>query len=82
MVGTCFVFIMGETLGRIMAIGQALGLPSVIPALQMVLRLQLARIAASSPQHVWSGRSCYGTIEKLCWPSVAAPVARTTAKSR
>jgi hypothetical protein len=65
-----------------MAVGQAIDLPSVILALQMVLPTELARIAASSPQHVWCGRSCCRKIEKLQRPSVAVPVARTTAKSR
>ncbi|MEN9443390.1 MAG: hypothetical protein RIS47_280 [Bacteroidota bacterium] len=57
-------------------------LPSVLTALQRVLPMGLARIAASSPQHVWGGLLHCRRIEKRWRPSVAVPVARTTAKSR
>jgi hypothetical protein len=57
-------------------------LPDVLTALEMKLPSQLARIAASSPQHVSSGLLYYGQIGIRRWPSVFVPVARTTAKSR
>jgi hypothetical protein len=67
---------------RYMAAGQLVGLPSEITALQMELPIGLARIAASSPQHVWSVRWYRSSIEKQGLPSDTVPVARTTAKSR
>ncbi|MEN9443602.1 MAG: hypothetical protein RIS47_492 [Bacteroidota bacterium] len=57
-------------------------LPSVPTALQVVLPTELARIAASSPQHARSGRSCCRSVEKPRRPTDAVSVARTTAKSR
>ncbi|MEN9445383.1 MAG: hypothetical protein RIS47_2274 [Bacteroidota bacterium] len=65
-----------------MAVGQLAGLYRVLTALQMILPTELARIAASSPQHVWSGLWYWGSIGKLRLPSDSVPVARTTAKSR
>jgi hypothetical protein len=65
-----------------MAEGQLASLPYEITASQTELPPQLARIAASSPQHARSGRWCCRQIENLRRPSDFVPVARTTAKSR
>jgi hypothetical protein len=59
------------------------GLPSVPMALQMLLRLQLARIAASSPQRRDAVPFCTAVWLKYLGGQLNSyPCARTTAKSR